>query len=149
MRRYDVLSRRVGMILLLPALVLQGCGLFVSSYDATAYQNFTNLKAFHVKFLEDNKVAATRVFDKAKASATCEAGELKFREATEYAAGRKDASRVRAITYLNNVFSRDCKMATKALLGATFADEEIIEATKQYDWAIQGELGRVGADSNK
>lgn len=63
--------------------------MFVSHYDAGAYQYFTSLKAFHIKFFEDNKSAKEGVFDEQKAKTTCDSGELKFREETEYALGKQ------------------------------------------------------------
>lgn len=128
-------------------VVLQGCALFVSHYDAGAYQNFTNLKAFHVKFLEDNKVADGNVYEDAKVRAACDSGELKFREAHEYAVGKKDNTRVNAITYLHNVFTRNCKLALdgRKLLNAVYADQQAGEVKPNYDLAIDGESARVNA----
>jgi hypothetical protein len=133
------------MILLLGAATLQGCALFVSHYDAGAYQQFTSLKAFHLKLLEDNKETDGKSFDETKMKNACDAGELKFLEATEYAAGKKDETRVKALNYLHNVFSNDCKLGGKKLFGAKYVDEQAGEIKKNYDLAIQGEASRVGA----
>jgi hypothetical protein len=128
-------------------VALQGCVLFVSHYDAGAYQNFTSLKAYHVKFLEDNKVVEGRVFDEAKVRAACDTGELKFGEAHEYAAGKKDSTRVNSITYLHNVFSRNCKLTVggKKLFSIDYAREQADEVKINYDLAISGESIRVNA----
>lgn len=133
--------------LLIATVALQGCALFVSHYDAGAYQYFTSLKAFHVKFLEDNKTGEGKFFDEAKTKTTCDAGELKFREASEYANGKQDTTRVKAIEYIHNVFSRDCKLTIngKKLFGSDYADQQMEQIKKNYDWAIAGESARVGA----
>ena len=121
------------MVLLFVAATLQGCALFVSHYDAGAYQQFTSLKAFHLKFLEDNKEADGRSFDEAKTKNTCDAGRLKFLEASEYAAGKKDETRV-----------NDCKLGKKKLFSADYVDQQAGQLKTNYDLAIQGETSRVG-----
>jgi hypothetical protein len=127
-------------------IALQGCSLFVSHYDAGAYQYFTSLKAFHIKFLEDNGEKDGKTYDAAKAKGDCDAGELKFREATEYAKGKHDESRVRAFGYLHNAFIRECGV----LIGANryfhtaFVNDEIQNVGPNYDLAIEGEISRVG-----
>lgn len=140
--------------LLAPALViafagLQGCALFVSHYDATAYQYVTSLKAFHVKFLEDNKAGNGKSFDEVRVKNACDVGELRFREASEYANGKNDTTRVNAITYVHNVFRHNCKITleSKKMFGSDFADQQIDEINKNYDWAIKGEIYRIGAPS--
>jgi len=131
-------------------LVLQGCALFVSHYDAGAYQNFTSLKAFHLKVIDDNTAASGKTFDEAKARTTCDAGDLKFREALEYAGGKQDPTRVRAITYLHNTFQRDCELLTvspKKPFSAAYSREQTLELKTNYDLAVAGESARVGAPS--
>lgn len=147
MQRSNTICKPGVLILFCALLLLNGCAFFVSHYDAGAYQNFTNLKAFHIKFLEDNTVAPGNTFDEAKVKATCDTGDLKFREATEYAAGRDDDSRVRAIRYLYNVFENNCRMALteKRLFSAYFSKEERELVKSNYDFAIRGENARVGA----
>ena len=141
--------RPLAFALLIAAISLQGCALFVSHYDAGAYQYFTSLKAFHAKFLEDYKTGEGKLFDETKTKATCDTGELKFREASEYAQGKQDTTRVKAIEYLHNLFSNDCKLSLdhKKLFGSDFADQELEQIKKNYDLAIAGESARVGATS--
>ncbi|OAT26289.1 hypothetical protein M976_03007 [Buttiauxella ferragutiae ATCC 51602] len=104
------------------------------------------MKAFHLKFLEDNTVAPGKKFDESKVKATCDAGDLKFREATEYAAGKHDESRLHAIRYLDNVFKNNCEIAIteNKLFSVVFAKEEIDNVKPNYDLAIRGESSRVG-----
>lgn len=129
------------------AVLLQGCALFVSHYDAGAYQQFTALKAYHTKFLEDFKAADGRTYSETKASESCDAGDLKFREAREYAAGKQDETRVKAVGYLANVFASNCRLLQKdkRLFGAVYVSEQAAEVVKNYDLAITGETARVGA----
>jgi len=133
--------------LLIATVALQGCALFVSHYDAGAYQNFTNLKAYHVKFLEDNKSGEGKLFDEAKTKTACDTGELKFREASEYANGKQDTTRVKAIDYLHNAFNKECELLTlksKKLFGSEYVVQETEQIKQNYDWAIAGECARVG-----
>lgn len=129
------------------AALLQGCALFVSHYDAGAYQQFTALKAYHTKFLEDFKTSDGRTYSETKAAESCDAGDLKFREAREYAAGKQDETRVRAVGYLANVFTSNCRLLLKdkKLFGAVYVTEQSAEVVKNYDLAIAGETARVGA----
>ncbi|UNK63443.1 hypothetical protein [Buttiauxella ferragutiae] len=85
-------------------------------------------------------------FDEPKVKATCDAGDLKFREATEYAAGKHDESRLHAIRYLDNVFKNNCEIAIteNKLFSVVFAKEEIDNVKPNYDLAIRGESSRVG-----
>lgn len=145
MRYRDVISKPMWMILLLVAAILQGCVLFTSHYDAGAYQQFTSLKAFHLKLLEDNKEGDGKSFDEAKMKSTCDAGQLKFLEATEYATGKKDETRVKAINYLHNVFSNDCKLGKRKMFSADYVSQQAGQLKANYDLAIQGEISRVGA----
>ncbi len=133
--------------LLITAVILQGCSLFVSHYDAGAYQYFTSLKAYHVKFLDDNKTGEEKLFDEAKTNTVCDTGELKFREASEYAGGKQDATRINAIEYLHNAFSSQCKLSLKSkrLFGSDYVVQEMEQIKKNYDLAIGGESARVGA----
>jgi hypothetical protein len=133
------------------ALFLNGCALFVSHYDAGAYQNFTNLKAFHIKFLEDNTNGPGKKFNAEKTAVTCDAGELKFSEATEYANGKNDETRVKAISYLHNIFKANCSMALQGekLFSENYSKYQISETKKNYDLAIDGENIRIGNPSKK
>lgn len=136
------------LAIVLTTLILSGCALFVSHYDAAAYQYFTSLKAYHIKFIDDYTVGEGKIWNEANVKSACDTGELRFREATEYAIGKKDASRVNAIGYLHNVFKLNCDLSLsklKKLFGDAYATEQKNEVTKNYDWAISGELSRVGA----
>lgn len=149
MQRFAVTPRPLVWALLYFAVALQGCTLFVSHYDAGAYQYFTSLKAFHLKFLEDNGEGINKTYDAARVKSDCDAGELSFREAAEYAKGTRDESRVRAFGYVHNVFIRNCKQLIegKELFGTTFVKEQIQDLGRNYDLAIEAERSRVGAPS--
>ena len=125
---------------------LSGCGIFVSHYDAGAYQYFTSLKAYHLKFLDDYQAGPGKSFDPAKVGSTCDTGDLKFREARAYADGKSDKTRVNAVDILNNVFKKNCSLLLeqKRLFGVGYAKEQAADAAKNYDLAIHGEASRVG-----
>ena len=141
------IKARVFALVVVSLLSLQGCGIFVSHYDAGAYQYFTTLKAYHLKFLDDFVAGPGKSFDLAKIKSTCDVGDLKFREARAYAEGKDDKTRVDAVRLLNNVFQRDCDLLVKEkrLFGTGFAKQEAAEATTNYDFAIKGEASRVNA----
>ncbi len=140
---------RNALLLILASFTVAGCSLFVSHYDASAYQYFTSLKAYHLMFLDDFTVGDDKTWNETAVKSACNTGELKFREATAYAAGKNDQSRVHAFDYLHNVFKNECKLSlsSKKLFGKYFSQQEEQQVGQNYDWAIKGELSRVGASA--
>jgi len=126
---------------------ISSCALFVTHYDATAYQYFTSLKAYHLKFLDDFTANDNKIWDETALNNACDTGELRFREAIEYATGKKDESRVHAFEYLHNAFKSQCQLSirTKKLFSKTYVEEQKKDVAANYDWAISGEVSRVGA----
>lgn len=140
------LTRPTAVILAL-TLIVVGCSAFVSHYDAVSYQYFTELKAFHLQFIDDFTEADGRAFDEAQLASAHDAGNLRFREAIEYAKGRSsDASRISAIENLQQQFESDCSSLhdKKALFKKAFAEQLSEEVATNYDYAIAGEYSRVG-----
>lgn len=142
---------RNGLLLAIAAFTIAGCSLFVSHYDAAAYQYFTSLKAYHLKFLDDFTAGDGKTWNETAVKDECNTGELKFREAIAYAAGKNDQSRVHAFDYLHNVFKNECKLSlsSKKLFGTYFSQQEEQQVGQNYDWAIKGEIARVGGTPAK
>lgn len=130
-------------------LLLNGCALFTSHYDATRHENFTKLKAVHVKFLEDWTEGSTKVWNENEVRTYCDEGDLKFREAYEFAKSKdnNDKTGQRAVKILWDEFDENCQLCLKRkkLFSKTFKDELLTEIEKNYDYAISGELSRVNA----
>lgn len=147
-RRLTCLSRFAAALWL---SALAGCAAFTSHYDATAYQHFTSLKAFHLKMLEDHATGNGQAFDEAKLVSTCDGGDLRFREAHEHALGKGDGLRVQALTVLHSTFKENCNLGKrqKRLFGAVYLSEIKPMLVKNYDLAIAGELARVGGNSDR
>jgi hypothetical protein len=141
--------KRNSLALLVIVLIHAGCGLITSHYDVIRLQNFTTLKAYHVKFIEDYTEGSGRLWVAAEVSAICDEGNLRFREALVYARSRdkNDKTGERAVTYLHNEFKDNCKflLERESLFSGGFAKELLEELNKHYCWAISGELERVGA----
>jgi hypothetical protein len=130
---------------------VSGCSYFVSHYDAGAYQNFTRLKAYHLKFIDDVFMTDNGGRSREAVEAACDTGELKFREAAEYANGRQDITRVNAIDILHAQFESDCQngLSDHLRFNPTLAGALRLEVSKNYDLAIAGELSRVDAPPRK
>ena len=79
---------------------MMGCMAFVSHYDAGSYQNFTSLKAFHVKFIDDFTEVDNKKWDDKLLDQKCDEGDLRFREAQEYVQGKKRKDDTRVDTWL-------------------------------------------------
>lgn len=126
---------------------LTGCALFVSSYDATTMEKLTSIKAYHLKFIEDFTQTEGKAFDFPALERTADAGELRFREAREYAQSRRDGTRVRALALLHERFTAQCDRLKKTatLFSRTFSEDLTRILTRNYDEAIRGEAVRPGA----
>lgn len=140
---------KVFMSLMWLGLLLNGCALFTSHYDATRHENFTKLKAVHVKLFEDWSEGSEKVWNADEVKAYCDQGDLMFREAYEYAKSKdnNDKTGQRAVKILWDEFTDNCKLSLKKkkLFSKTFKDELLPEIEKNYDYAISGELSRVNA----
>ena len=132
--------------LLIYALLLSSCALFVSAYDQRAFEQFTELKAFHFKLLDDFTEGSGKTWDASRLAKTADAGELKFRETTEYAQSRHDQTRINAVDILHNRFGAHCHIIERShTLSKVFAANLKEEVGKNYDLAIKGEKVRYRA----
>jgi len=131
------------------ALLLNGCALFTSHYDATRHENFTKLKAIHVQFFEDWSEGSNKVWKADEVSSYCDKGDLRFREAFEYAKSKDkpDKTGQRAVNILWEEFDANCDLSLKkkVLFSKTFRDNMLPEIIKNYNYAIDGEFARVNA----
>lgn len=127
--------------------LLNGCGLFNSHYDATRHENFTKLKAYHFKFINDYTVGSVNKWKMSDVKRICDLGDLKFSEALIYAKSKdeSDGSGAKAVSILKEQFKEDCSFSfkRKKLFGKAWADEQLKEIGINYDYAIAGELSRV------
>jgi hypothetical protein len=144
------MKRKVYFIIpVLLAFLLNGCALFTSHYDATRHENFTKLKAVHVKLFEDWSEGSSKTWSQNEVSTYCDKGDLSFREAFEYAKSRdnKDKRGQKAVEILWEEFGANCKLSLKKkkLFSETFKNELFPEIEKNYGYAIDGELTRVNA----
>ena len=90
-------------------LLLNGCAMFTSHYDAQRHENFTKLKAIHMKFFEDWTEGSEKTWKESEVRSYCDEGDLKFREAYEFAKSKdsSDQAGQRAVKILSEVRSRD------------------------------------------
>ena len=136
-------------ILVLLGIILNGCTLFTSHYDATRHENFTKLKAVHVKLFDNWSEGSNKTWVRNEVLTYCDKGDLSFREAFEYAKSKdnKDKTGQKAVKILWNEFSSNCELSLKKQkLFSTVVQEELLpEIEKNYDYAIAGELTRVNA----
>ncbi|MFW2373464.1 MAG: hypothetical protein ACN4GM_10125 [Gammaproteobacteria bacterium] len=130
-------------------LLLNGCVLFTSHYDATRHENFTRLKAMHFKLFDNWSEASDRVWKESEVSAYCDKGDLSFREAFEYAKSKDDSDKTgqKAVKILWEEFTANCKFSLKKkkLFSQAFLKELTPQIELNYNYAIAGELSRVVA----
>jgi hypothetical protein len=145
--RTDPTRRITSTLVVLAAVALNGCALFVSSYDATNFEKLTSLKAYHLKFIDDFTEGQGKSFDRSALDKAADVGELKFREAEEYAQGRHDQTRVNGIQNLHGRFTAHCNALKRShsLFHEEFSKELRAEIGENYDEAIKGEKVRPGA----
>ena len=143
------LSIKLNSHLLAILLLLNGCTLFVSHYSATSYEYFTKLKAFHLKFLDDYTEGEGKSWSEKNLQKTFDQGDLKFKEALEFARGKikKDTTRVKAFIILYEEFKANCSFLKKKkrFFKKAFVKEIRYEIEKNYNYAIKGEFSRVGS----
>lgn len=129
--------------------LLSGCSLFTSHYDATRHENFTKLKASHVKLLEDWVIGSGNAWSENRIVSYCDNGDLRFREAFEFAKSTDsaDARAQKAVNILWEEFGANCALLLKRkkLFSKVFVQEILPEIEKNYGYAIAGELSRVNA----
>lgn len=126
------------------AIALCSC---VSPYNAQSHKNLTDLKAYHLKFIDTFTVTADTAYSAEKVKDWREKGDLHFRQAEVYSATLKDASRTQNFIWLHEDFTDDAALVLKGrkLLSEKFADELKKQTTLHYDTAIRGEKVRDGA----
>jgi len=138
-------------VLVSMAIGMMGCMAFVSHYDGGSYQNFTSLKAFHLKFIDDFTEAEGKKWDEQLLDQKCDEGDLRFREAQEYELGKRkrDDTREKALKNLHDQFTSDCSALKKKaseghfFLSPYFAQELKGQVGQNYNFAIKGEESRV------
>jgi hypothetical protein len=123
-----------------------GCGVFVSPYDARSYEYLTQLKAYHLKFIDDFTAGAGKSWNAQAVSQACDAGDLKFKEALEYEKGKPspDQSRLNAFTILHEELQDNCRelMEKGRLFSQAYSAEKRAEIEQNYNLAIKGETAR-------
>jgi hypothetical protein len=126
--------------------VILGCGAFVSPYDARSYEYLTELKAYHLKFIDDFTEGPGKSWNEQAVSQACDAGDLKFKEAIEYEKGKPspDQTRLNAFMILNDEFHDNCKelMQKGRLFSPSYSAEKRAEIEQNYNLAIKGETIR-------
>ncbi|MBC7785297.1 MAG: hypothetical protein H7144_15800 [Burkholderiales bacterium] len=137
---------------LLPALLLllllTGCN-FIGGFDARSREHLTSLKAYHIKVIDDVTSDSGKPYDKAKFETAVDGGELRFREAEEYAKSLKDGLRTSNIELLHGIYGDDVgNIGSKDKINPTQAETMKGPTTRAYDRAIAGEDLRK-TDSDK
>ncbi len=125
--------------------LISGC-VTLSNYSATSYEHLTQLKAYHLKFIDDFTTETALPVDTIKVEQAESTGDLKFREAETYAEGMKDKSRIYNIQVLRSMFEDNVTwLKNGKTFGKIYAGEQKRQCTLAYDQAIRGEKVRRGA----
>jgi len=123
-----------------------GCGALVSPYDARSYEYLTQLKAYHLKFIDDFTEGPGKIWNAQAVSQACDVGDLKFKEAFEYENGKStpDQNRLEAFKILSEEFQDNCQelMAKNRLFRQAYSAEKRAEIEQNYSLAIKGEIVR-------
>lgn len=135
------------LLFLVSIFMINGCALFTSHYNETRHENYTKLKAHHVKFIEDYTDGSEKKWGLEAIKKVCDDGDLKFREALSYATSKdgKHKTGERATAILQEQFKSDCKLILKdrkKLFGKKWVELNLPQIKQMYGYAIDGELGR-------
>lgn len=129
------------------SLFITGCALFTSPYDVTRHENFTKLKAVHMKFFDDWTIGTDKKWNEESVASYCDKGDLQYREAIEYARStdKSDSAGERAVKILWDTFTSNCALSLKKkkLFSKVFMQELRPEIEQNYHYAITGELARI------
>jgi hypothetical protein len=119
----------------------------VSQYNAQSHKDLTNLKAYHIKFLDTFKAGSGTGFSSEKVQQWSQDGDLQFRQAEAFSASLKDASRTQNFIWLHEGFTEDANLVlhSRKPLSEAFASELKKERESQYDLAVKGEKVRPDA----
>lgn len=135
------------LFIFLLSIVLSGCALFTSPYDVTRHENFTKLKAVHMKFFDDWTVGTDKIWTQESVASYCDKGDLQYRKTLEYAKStdKSDNTGERAVKILWESFTSNCALSLKKkkLFSKVFIQELRPEIEQNYNYAIAGELARI------
>lgn len=138
---------KIQIVIIVSVVVLSGCALFTTHYDATRHENFTKLQAYHVKFINDFTEGGAKKWSLNAINTVCDAGDLKYREALVYAKSKdnKDGTGARAVTNLKEQFEADCHFSkTKEKeFSKRWSAEHLEQINLNYGYAVASELTRV------
>jgi len=144
------MNRQMKVVIpLLLTLFMSGCAVLTSHYDATRHENFTKLKALHIKLFDNWTKGSDMLWNENEVKQYCDRGDLTFREAFEFAKSKdtRDHTGQTAVKILWDEFSDNCKLSLKKkkLFSQVYVDETRPQIEKNYGYAIAGELDRVNA----
>lgn len=135
------------LIPMMAILFVSSCAVFTSHYDATRHENFTKLKAVHIKLFDNWTEGSDMAWNEQDVKRYCDNGDLKFREAFEFAKSKdsKDKTGQGAVKILWDEFSDNCALSLKKkkLFSTVYVEETKPQIEKNYEYAIAGELARV------
>ncbi|MBU1565012.1 MAG: hypothetical protein KJ630_05205 [Proteobacteria bacterium] len=140
-----IIPLKIFLALSIVVLLLSGC-VALSNYSAASYEHLTQLKAFHLKFINDFTTEISQKADINKVAQAESTGDLKFREAEAYAQGMNDESRTYNIQVLRSMFIENVSwLKNGETFGKSYAEQQEKILTLAYDQAIKGEKYRKGA----
>lgn len=134
------------ILLIVVASLLSSC---ISSYDAQAQKDLTNLKAFHLKVIDENKPGSSSRYSASKVNQKQDEGELLFRQAIAYSEMLGDNLRTNNLNDLKANFHQSMDMLEKPTGPENVATAEQRDLCEEgYNLAIEGEKARPGAPGN-
>jgi hypothetical protein len=137
------MKRLLGYAMLLFNLFFVACG---PHFDQESADHFTELKAYHINFVDRFTGVTGRTYDDAALTSACNQGAREFDNAKAYMESEGDKQRLKALAYLREQFNKDCSFlrSVEKLYSKSYADERKAALRMNYDHAIAAEYGVVG-----
>jgi len=129
--------------MLLSSMLFVACG---PHFDQKSADHFTELKAYHIDFVDRFTGDTGRTYDETALKSACVLGALEFDKAQAYMESEGDKECLKALAYLREQFDEDCRFlrSVEKLFSKSYSDEHKTALGANYDHAIAAEYGSVG-----
>jgi hypothetical protein len=134
-------------LLFIPVLVagvlLSACG---SHYDAANVDHFTELKNYHMRFIDRYVAKGERVYDADGVRDGYDQVTREFDKAQTYMQNKDDKDGLKALAYFRAELDKDYRFLndTEKLFSPEYATQRKTALATDYDLAVKGDYGDVG-----
>jgi hypothetical protein len=136
------MKRPLILVLLVLGALCTACG---PHFDEESANHFTELKTFHLGFIDRFIGTAGKTYDEATVRSGCDEGTVAFGNAKAYLDSKRDKKAMKALVTLRNQFDKDCRFLQnmEKLYSPSYAAGHKAALSANYDHAIAAEYKDV------